>query len=65
MSEPVPAVVVPCCDEQDVLPETGRRLDALLQRLIDAGEIDGGIQSQDIHGDQATPMNRSGASGSP
>jgi len=65
MSKPVLAVVVPCCAEQDALPETGRRLDALLQQLIDAGEINGGIQSQDIHGDQATPMNRSGASGSP
>ena len=33
------AIVVPCYDEQDVLPETCRRLRALLQRLRDAGKI--------------------------
>jgi glycosyltransferase involved in cell wall biosynthesis len=33
------AVVVPCYNEQDVLPETCSRLTALLNRLMDTGEI--------------------------
>jgi polyisoprenyl-phosphate glycosyltransferase len=38
---PVLAVVVPCYNEVEVLPETLKRLSALLQRLVDAGKIDG------------------------
>ncbi len=33
------AVVVPCYNEEDVLPETARRLDALLGTLIEDGRI--------------------------
>lgn len=33
------AIVVPCFDEQEVLPETAQRLTALLKRLVDAGKI--------------------------
>jgi glycosyltransferase involved in cell wall biosynthesis len=36
---PVLAIVVPCFNEEAVLPETTRRLDALLGRLIQAGRI--------------------------
>ncbi|MCC8396219.1 glycosyltransferase family 2 protein [Paraburkholderia sp. MMS20-SJTR3] len=32
-------LVVPCYNEEEVLPETSARLLALLQRLIDAGEV--------------------------
>lgn len=39
MSNPILAVVVPCYNEQEVLPETCTRLGALLRRLIDAGKI--------------------------
>lgn len=39
MSNPILAVVVPCYNEQEVLPETSARLGALLRRLIDAGKI--------------------------
>lgn len=39
MNETVLSVVVPCYNEQDVLPETFRRLDTLLRRLIDEGLI--------------------------
>jgi glycosyltransferase involved in cell wall biosynthesis len=34
------AIVVPCYNEQEVLPETTRQLIALLQRLVAAGKID-------------------------
>ena len=34
------AIVVPCYNEEQVLPETCRRLDALLRRLIDDRRID-------------------------
>ena len=34
MREPVLAIVVPCYNEQDVLPETCRRLDVLLVNLV-------------------------------
>lgn len=37
---PVLGVVVPCYNEQEVFPETARRLAALLQGLIDADRID-------------------------
>lgn len=40
MRSVVLSVVVPCFNEQEVLPETFRRLDALLRRLIDDGRID-------------------------
>jgi glycosyltransferase involved in cell wall biosynthesis len=33
-------VVVPCYNEEEVLPETARRLDALLDRLVRAGKIE-------------------------
>jgi glycosyltransferase involved in cell wall biosynthesis len=36
---PVLAVVVPCFNEQDVLPETARRLDALFDQLVGLGRI--------------------------
>ena len=37
---PTLAIVVPCYNEQDVLPETVKRLGALLERLVSAGKID-------------------------
>lgn len=40
MQRRVLAVVVPCYNEEDVLPETSKRLEALLARLIDAERID-------------------------
>jgi glycosyltransferase involved in cell wall biosynthesis len=33
-------IVVPCYNEEEVLPETARRLDALLERLVRAGKVD-------------------------
>ena len=33
------AIVVPCYNEQEVLPETARRLDEVLDRLVRAGKI--------------------------
>lgn len=39
MSELILSVVVPCYNEQEVLPETCQRLAALLHRLIDEGMI--------------------------
>lgn len=36
---PVLGVVVPCYNEQDVFPETARRLDELLTRMEQAGQI--------------------------
>ena len=33
------AIVIPCYNEQSVLPETHRRISVLLRRLIDAGKI--------------------------
>ena len=36
------ALVVPCYNEQEVLPETVDRLTALLARLVEAGQIDAG-----------------------
>lgn len=40
MVAPVLAVVVPCYNEQEVLPETRKRLEALLARLIHEAAID-------------------------
>ncbi len=40
MTSPVLAIVVPCFNEEAVLPETIRRLEILIARLIAAGEID-------------------------
>lgn len=37
---PILAVVVPCYNEAEVFPETSRRLAALIQRLIDSGQVD-------------------------
>lgn len=34
------SIVIPCFNEEAVLPETIRRLDALLQKLGDAGKVD-------------------------
>ena len=39
MKPPVLAVVVPCYNEQEVFPETAKRITALLARLIDTGTI--------------------------
>lgn len=39
MKPPVLAVVVPCYNEQEVFPETAKRLTALLARLVSAGSI--------------------------
>lgn len=36
---PALAIVVPCFNEEDVLPETLRRLNALLRGLIDSGRV--------------------------
>ena len=36
---PTLAIVVPCYNEQDVLPETARRLDILLKQLVRDGRI--------------------------
>ena len=33
MQRPILAVVVPCYNEEEVLPETSKRLEALLARL--------------------------------
>ncbi|MBL8198741.1 MAG: glycosyltransferase family 2 protein [Chromatiales bacterium] len=38
---PVLAIVVPCYNEQEVLPETTRRLCQLLSELVKGGQIDG------------------------
>ena len=40
MTVPVLAIVVPCFNEEEVLPETSRRLAALVQRMIDDCSID-------------------------
>jgi polyisoprenyl-phosphate glycosyltransferase len=40
LNSPVLAVVVPCYNEQECLPETSSRLAALLQVMIDGGLID-------------------------
>lgn len=40
MSLPILSVVVPCYNEEEVLPETCRRLDELLGRLVKQGTID-------------------------
>ena len=40
MKSPVLAIVVPCYNEQEVLPETSNRLAALLQKMIVNGAID-------------------------
>jgi polyisoprenyl-phosphate glycosyltransferase len=42
---PVLAVVVPCFNEEEVFPETVRRLSLLLARLVAAGEIDAASRS--------------------
>ena len=39
MGEPVLYVVVPCYNEEEVLPETSKRLKAKLECLMDAGKI--------------------------
>lgn len=36
---PILALVVPCYNEEEVLPETSRRMVALLEDLVDAGKI--------------------------
>lgn len=38
-SPPMLSIVVPCYNEEEVLPEAAQRLDALLQRMIDAEMI--------------------------
>ena len=45
MSEPTLSVVVPCYNEQEVLPETCQRLSTLLNRLIGEGLISSGSRS--------------------
>lgn len=40
MKSPILAIVVPCYNEQEVLPETLRRLASLLQAMIDSGIVD-------------------------
>lgn len=35
-------IVVPCYNEEDVLPETARRLESLLRRLVAEGRVDAG-----------------------
>src|SRR5438477_10846223 len=37
--QPILALVAPCYNEEEVLPETSRRMVALLEDLIDAGKI--------------------------
>jgi glycosyltransferase involved in cell wall biosynthesis len=39
MSEPILAVVVPCYNEKDVLPETAKRLKTKIQELIDHSAV--------------------------
>ena len=39
MSEPVLYIVVPCYNEEEVLPETSKRLKAKLEALMGAGKI--------------------------
>ncbi len=39
MTSPVLAIVVPCFNEEAVLPETIKRLESLVARLVSAGEI--------------------------
>lgn len=39
MSKPTLYIVVPCYNEEEVLPETSRRLKAKLESLMDAGKI--------------------------
>ncbi|MCG7392680.1 glycosyltransferase family 2 protein [Microvirga sp. ACRRW] len=36
---PILSIVVPCYNEEDVLPETSKRLDELLARLVEGGKI--------------------------
>lgn len=38
---PVLAIVVPCYNEEEVLPETARRLGDLVERLVRAGKVSG------------------------
>ncbi|MEW5322781.1 glycosyltransferase family 2 protein [Geobacillus thermoleovorans] len=39
VDKPLLAIVVPCYNEEDVLPETSRRLTALLEQLLEEGAI--------------------------
>lgn len=39
MSKPILYIVVPCYNEEEVLPETSKRLKAKLESLMDAGKI--------------------------
>ena len=39
MSEPVLYIVVPCYNEEEVLPETSKRLKVKMERLMEAGKI--------------------------
>ncbi|WP_044732628.1 glycosyltransferase family 2 protein [Geobacillus kaustophilus] len=39
VDKPLLAIVVPCYNEEDVLPETARRLTALLEQLLEEGAI--------------------------
>jgi glycosyltransferase involved in cell wall biosynthesis len=40
-SAPTLAIVIPCYNEEEVLPETRRRVSGLLDRLVEAGKISG------------------------
>ena len=40
VGRPILAIVVPCYNEKECLPETSSRLDSLLQGMIDTGAID-------------------------
>ncbi|KAF0996410.1 glycosyltransferase family 2 protein [Geobacillus sp. TFV-3] len=39
VDKPLLAIVVPCYNEEDVLPETARRLTALLEQLLEEGAV--------------------------
>ncbi|KDE46727.1 glycosyltransferase [Geobacillus sp. CAMR5420] len=39
MDKPLLAIVVPCYNEEEVLPETARRLTALLEQLLEEGAV--------------------------
>jgi polyisoprenyl-phosphate glycosyltransferase len=39
MAAPQLAIVIPCYNEQEVLPETAKRMSALLRRLVEAGKV--------------------------
>ncbi len=39
VDKPLLAIVVPCYNEEEVLPETVRRLTALLEQLLEEGAV--------------------------